>query len=42
MEFVYQHLSREAVEEIKRVYDKQDWRIEFEAFAECMPIPQKN
>ena len=33
MEFVYKHLSREAVEEIKRVYDEKDWRIEFEAFA---------
>jgi len=33
MEFVYEHLSREAVEEIKRVYSPEDWRIEFEAFA---------
>ena len=30
---LYTHLSREAVEEIKRVYDERDWRIEFEAFA---------
>ena len=33
MDFVYKHLSQEAVEEIKRVYDEKDWRIEFEAFA---------
>ena len=33
MEFVYEHLSVEAVEEIKRIYDVEDWRIEFEAFA---------
>ena len=33
MEFVYKHLSHEAVEEIKRVYSPEDWRIEFEAFA---------
>ncbi len=33
MAFVYKHLSREAVEQIKEVYDMEDWRIEFEAFA---------
>lgn len=33
MEFVYEHLSSEFVEEIKRVYPVEQWRIEFEAFA---------
>ena len=33
MKFVYEHLSKEAVEEIKRVYPMEQWRIEFEAFA---------
>ena len=33
MEFVYKYLSVEAVEQIKQIYDEQDWRIEFEAFA---------
>ena len=33
MEFVYEHLSSEMVEQIKRVYPVEQWRIEFEAFA---------
>ena len=33
MAFTREHLSEEAIEEIKRVYDPTHWRIEFEAFA---------
>jgi len=33
MAFVYEHLSHEYVDNIKREYDKKHWLIEFEAFA---------
>ena len=33
MAFTREHLSEEAIDEIKRVYDPTHWRIEFEAFA---------
>ena len=33
MVFTRKHLSEEAINEIKRVYDPTHWRIEFEAFA---------
>ena len=33
MEFVYDHLSIQEVENIKRAYAKEHWLIEFEAFA---------
>ena len=33
MAFTRKHLSEEAINEIKRVYDPTHWRIEFEAFA---------
>ena len=33
MEWVYEHLDRAFVENIKRVYPIEQWRIEFEAFA---------
>ena len=33
MAFTREHLSEEAIEEIKKVYDPTHWRIEFEAFA---------
>ena len=33
MEWVYEHLDRSFVENIKRVYPIEQWRIEFEAFA---------
>ena len=33
MEFVFEHLSIEEVERIKRAYPKEHWLVEFEAFA---------